>query len=156
MSFTQLAGCYTSLSCIQVNSIISQLHNVFSFTHSLTHPLPHSLGITNYNLLGHFSSLSLLNHFWLVLSYNALFFLLTIVILFKKATQSVFLEVTYLLREKLKIFKLPRFLKRKKKLQWSCCRAIHCCKLVIMIELQLKSMIICLVRIKTRSSETNS
>lgn len=121
---------------------LSLTHSLSPHTHSLTHSLslhtlsltpslptlshslplsPHSLtalkGITNYNLLGHFSSLSLLNHFWLVLSYNALFFLLTIIILFKKATQTVLLEVTYLLREKLKILRIPKLFQRKRKLQ---------------------------------------
>lgn len=61
----------------------------------------HLPGITEFHLLGHFSSIDILQSFWLVLFFNITFFVLTTCILFKKATQSALKEITYLLRNRI-------------------------------------------------------
>ena len=56
-----------------------------------------SQGITNFNLLGRFGSLEWLGSFWLVLSYNSLFFAMTVAILLQRVTRAMLREATHLL-----------------------------------------------------------
>lgn len=59
------------------------------------------LGITKYNLFGHFSSIAVLGNFWLLFCYNIMFISLTTLILFTRATQSIVKEVTLLVRNRI-------------------------------------------------------
>lgn len=75
------------------------------------------LGITKFNLFGHFNGIAVLQNLWLLLAYNLTFFTLTCLILFKQATQSIVKEVTYLFHSRvasLRIFKSLSW-KRKEK-----------------------------------------
>jgi hypothetical protein len=84
----------TSLIKIIINCIILLI---------LTSAMPvvvQVLGITKYNLFGHFNTIPVLRSFWLLLTYNVMFVVLTGFILCKKATQSIIKEVTFLVRNR--------------------------------------------------------
>ena len=59
------------------------------------------LGITKFNLLGHFSSLEWQHSFWLLFAYNVLFLAITSVILCRRVTRSIVREASLLLGSRL-------------------------------------------------------
>ena len=59
-------------------------------------------------MLGHFGSFEWLTNFWVVLGYNALFFLITTLILSQKVTRTLAREASLLLRDRLKMLRTKR------------------------------------------------
>ena len=66
----------------------------------LTSALPlvaRTLGITKFNLLGHFGSFEWLGNFWLVLGYNLIFLTITVTVLFRRVSRTLLRQASWLL-----------------------------------------------------------
>ena len=88
------------MNCVLVLLMLSSALTLLSGT-LLLFSVTIILGVTKFNLLGHFSSLEWQHSFWLLFAYNVLFLAITSVILCRRVTRSIVREASLLLGSRL-------------------------------------------------------